>query len=120
MNAIHISDRGGDFLRVRCGAGVTSACGINGSCTEWPDERHYGLVDAVTVTGNSVSWTLRFTDTLAEVGASFPTGAKLTNLRLEAATKVVLVATNPGFCHGTTCGSVGGDIASGAGYTIGE
>lgn len=117
---VHVSDRGGDWLRVRCGAGVERPCSIAGSsCTWWPDERHYGLVDAVTVAGNTVAFTLRFAGELDELANTFRTGTQLTNLRLESATKVVLIATTPGYCHGTTCGDFGGDVARGAGYTMG-
>ena len=122
-NGVVISDVGGDWLRVRCGAGVVTTCHPDvplSVCQTWPDERHYPVVDAVTVAGKTVTWTVRFTGELAALGARHTVGTQLTNLRVEAATKAVLVATNPSFCYGTACSSVGGDIAYGAGYTIGE
>lgn len=115
-----VTDAGGNWLRVRCGEGVSTTCYVVSTCTEWPSERHYGLPDAVTVSGSTVSFTIPFDGDLAPVGAAHPVGTKLTNLRVEASTKAVLVATNPGFCHGTTCGSAGGDYATGAGYTVGD
>ena len=78
------------------------------------------MATAVTVTGASVSWTLRFTDDLAAIAGRFPTGTRLTSLRLETATRLVIAGTNPRFCYGTQCGGVGGDWASGAGYTVGD
>ena len=119
-NGVSITDAGGNWLRVRCGEGVQVACNVVGTCTEWPSERHYGLPDAVTISGSTLAFTIPFDGDLADVGASHPAGTQLTRLRVESSTKAVLVATNPGFCYGTTCGSVGGDIAYGEGYTIGE
>ena len=120
-NGVIISDLGGDRVRVRCGESVPGDCSPPiGTCPHWPDERHFDLTDAVTVAGDSVTWTLRFTDDLADIAGRFTPGTQLTNLYVESSTKAVLAATNPSFCYGTTCGAVGGDVARGAGYTIGD
>lgn len=122
VGPVHIGDLGGDWLRVRCGAGVPTACYPDlplSSCLSWADERHYGLANAV-VSGDTVTWTLRFAGELAGLGASHRAGTRLTNLWVESATKAGVAATNPSFCYGTMCGAFGGDTASGSGYTIGE
>lgn len=119
-NGVIISDRGGDYLRVRCGTGVEEECNVIGTCTRYPDERHYVLVDAVTVEGSTVSFTISFEGDRAPVGAAHPAGTQLTNLLVESSTKVVAAGTHPSFCYGTTCGGLGGDIARGAGYTVGD
>jgi hypothetical protein len=124
-NGVFVSDPGGDWLRVRCGAGVEVPCPpvttpASGTCLSYPNEKHYQLVDAVTVVGDAVTWTLRFTGELAFLDTAFAPGTTLTKTRTYASTKIFLAAFAPGYCYGTQCGEVGGDLAAGRSYTVGE
>ena len=118
-NGVVISDPGGDWLRVRCGSSTTETCNVAATCVTWPGERHYPLTEAATIAGDTVTLTVRFTGDLAEVGDRHAAGTRLTNLRVESSSKAGIWALYPGFCYGTTCGSVGGDIGYGQGYTVG-
>ena len=121
---VFLRDPGGAWLRVRCGAPVEVPCPpvatpVSEPCLTYPDERHVELVDAVTVEGDAVAWTLRFTGELEPLAPAFAPGTLLTKVNINSSTKVFVAGFGPGWCFGTECGQIAGDFAAGGPYTVG-
>lgn len=121
---IFIEDAGGDRLEVRCGEPVTEPCPLPNVpanvCDRYPDTRQFLLQDAVTVAGETVTWTVRFDGALSGLADDFAPGTVLTRPQLRASNKIVFNGVGFNWCVGTMCGGVLLDDARGRPYTIGQ
>ena len=123
-NGVFVDDPGGDWLEVRCGEPIKEPCPLPNIpanvCDRYPDTRTFLLADAVAVTGNTVTWTVRFDRALSELAGDFAPGTVLTGTHLHASNKVGFTGFGLTSCFGTICNSVLMDGANGRAYTIGQ